>query len=104
MIGKVTVTDASAEDLKNRTCATCACMYPIEPPRIQAYVRAPAGAPVPTLYICRLNPPQLLNTPEGPRLQQQQVFLHMSCWHWKAAGTLPGDIHPLAECAPRVRM
>lgn len=82
------------EDLKGRVCANCACMYVLEPPRIQTDINRPAPPPTPTLYICRLNPPQLLNTPEGPRLQQQQTFQFMSCWHWKHPGTLPGDQVP----------
>lgn len=84
------------EDLKNRTCATCACVYVMETPRIQLGARGvgPAAGSPPTLYICRLNPPLLLATPEGPRLQQQQTFPYMSCWSWRERRTLPGDALP----------
>jgi hypothetical protein len=95
---------AEKEDLKGRTCATCACVYAMETPRIQVPGRGAVGAGTPTLYICRLNPPLLLATPEGPRLQQQQTFPYMSCWHWTEPGTLPGDKFPAGETTPHIRL
>jgi hypothetical protein len=85
-----------AEDLKGRTCATCACAYMVDTPRIQTNldVRVASPVPPPTLVLCRLNPPELLMTPDGPRLQQRQTFGYMSCWSWREQGTLPGDDFP----------
>lgn len=103
MTGRMTVTE-QREDLQNRTCATCACVYAMEAPRIQTDLRGKTAAQTPTLYICRLNPPLLLATPEGPRLQQQQTFPYMSCWHWTEPGTLPGDKFPSGKTTTHVRV
>ena len=82
-------------------------MYTIEPPLIQVGHDRRPPLPQPTLHICRLNPPQLLVTPEGPRLQQQQVFPYMSCWQWREAGTLPGGAfseHFPSDTSPSIKI
>jgi len=82
------------EDLKNRTCLTCACMWKIEPPRIQTELNKPAPAPAPTVLVCRLNPPLWMPDPKDPQkfqVVQQQTMPYMSCWQWVPEGTLPGD-------------
>jgi hypothetical protein len=83
-----------SEDLKNRTCLTCACAYVIEPPRVSTAQQLQANphlASAKPVRLCRLNPPTFLMTEQGPKLMQQPVADYMSCWHWKPPGTLPGD-------------
>lgn len=85
------------EDLKGRTCVTCACAWLAEPPKVptaQELLNNPALAHAKPQRICRLNPPYFLATEQGPRLMQQITADHMSCWHWRAPGTLPGDDFP----------
>lgn len=85
------------EDLKNRTCDTCACMYRIEPPKVptaQQLQENPGLLTAKPVLICRLNPPVIVATERGSRLMQQPTEGYISCWHWKAAGTLPGDALP----------
>ena len=86
-----------AENLKNRTCETCACMFRVEPPRVPT-----AAQLAKAVMICRLNPPVMMRFQLPPqvaggqpvvvdKLMQPQTDSYFSCWHWKAAGTLPGD-------------
>lgn len=82
-----------SEDLKNRTCATCACTFRIEPPRVMTVGRSPPPAGGASMVlICRLRPPATLLTDKGPMIAQQQTQPYMSCWDWKPPGTLPGDV------------
>jgi hypothetical protein len=84
-----------SEDLKGRTCVTCACSWLIEPPKIptaQQLMANPGLATAKPVRICRLNPPALMMTAEGPKLSQAPTADYMSCWHWKPPGTLPGDV------------
>lgn len=95
------------EDLKNRTCVTCACAYLVEPPRVPTAEQLAADPDIQNrkpLRICRLNPPAMVHIPVPqamgppkmvPKLMQQPVDDYFSCWHWKAEGTLPGDALPL---------
>lgn len=86
-----------SEDLKNRTCASCACAYLIEPPKVPTADQLrqnPGLLTAKKQWICRLNPPALVMTAEGPKLMQQLTADYMSCWHWKSPGTLPGDALP----------
>lgn len=83
------------EDLKNRTCETCACMWKAEPPRVPTAAQLaenPDLLTAKTVMVCRLNPPMLVHTAAGPKVMQQPTQGYMSCWHWKPQGTLPGDI------------
>ena len=94
-----------AENLKNRTCETCACMFRVEPPRVPTAAQLamdPDFANRKAVMICRLNPPVMMRFQLPPhvaggqpvvvdKLMQPQTDSYFSCWHWKAAGTLPGD-------------
>lgn len=93
------------EDLKGRTCVTCACAYLAEPPKVptaQQLLNNPGLATAKPQRLCRLNPPMFIATQEGPKLMQQITADYMSCWHWKPPGTLPGDSWhiPAGPCAP----
>jgi len=91
------------EDLKGRTCATCACVYVIEPPKVPTAQQLAADPNVMNItrqYICRLNPPTLVLvkgiSPEGTQVQMQKLMQqptepYISCWNWRKPGTLPGD-------------
>ena len=83
------------EDLKGRTCETCACVYVAETPRVvtpEQLKRNPELAGGSKILICRLNPPTFFPDGKGGmRLGQQPTAPYMSCWWWKQAGTLPGD-------------
>jgi hypothetical protein len=83
------------EDLKNRTCATCACAWVAQPPTVptaQQLQENPDLLTAKPTRICRLNPPTFVMTQRGSTLMQQVVADYMSCWHWKPPGTLPGDV------------
>lgn len=91
-----------AEDLKGRTCQSCACVYIIEPPRVptaQQLRDNPGILSAKPVLVCRLNPPTTVHvrieTSEWPvtvpKIMQQPTEGYISCWHWKPAGTLPGD-------------
>jgi hypothetical protein len=82
------------EDLKGRTCVTCACSWVIEPTRI-ASPDQPEPGPPKSQMICRLHPPVIMMTQAGPKLTQQPTAAYISCWQWRARGTLPGDADPL---------
>lgn len=93
------------EDLKGRTCATCACAWLMEPPKVptaQQLLNNPGLAIAKPQRLCRLNPPMFIATQEGAKLMQQVTADYMSCWHWKPPGTLPGDSWhlPAGPCAP----
>lgn len=82
------------EDLKGRTCRTCACSYLVEPPKVptaQQLAADPKIAERPAVLICRLNPPVLLSTPMGLKPMQGPTEYHVSCWSWRKPGSLPGD-------------
>jgi hypothetical protein len=91
------------EDLKSRTCVTCACAYLVEPPRVPTAEQLAADPQIlnrKPLRICRLNPPMTVYVsvpnPQGgtqnvPKLMQQPTDDYFSCWHWREAGMLPGD-------------
>jgi len=94
----------SSEDLKNRTCVTCACAYVVEPPKVPTAAQLKADPEMLTrkpMRICRLNPPTIVHVtvagPDGaprtqPKLMQAPTDDYFSCWHWKPPGTLPGDV------------
>lgn len=92
------------EDLKGRTCATCACAYLVEPPKVPTAEQLrdnPNLATAKPVWVCRLNPPTTVITPNGPSVIQQPVQAYMSCWQWREPGTLPGDgvtTHPMGVC------
>lgn len=80
------------ETLNNRTCATCACCYRIEPNRVATPDR-PADPPnAKPVLICRLNPPTVIRRKDDTMgLSQAPTDAYFSCWHWKPQGTLPGE-------------
>lgn len=86
------------EDLKARTCANCACVYRVEPARVLSPEQLRSNPGLDTLkviLICRLNPPVFLPDGKGgTTLAQMPTKEYMSCWWWKAPGTLPGDLAP----------
>jgi hypothetical protein len=82
------------EDLKGRTCETCACMFKTEPPRVPTAAQLQENPHLLTakaVMVCRLNPPALVATDQGVKLMQQITQAYFSCWQWKEPGTLPGD-------------
>jgi hypothetical protein len=91
--------DSDNEDLGERTCRTCACSYLVKPPAVPTaeQLRAdPQLAHRPAVLICRLNPPVMMMT-RAPgsnepvaKPMQPPTEPHVSCWSWKAPGTLPG--------------
>jgi hypothetical protein len=102
------------ENLQGRTCLTCACMYKVEPPRVPTAAQLAADpdfANRKPILICRLNPPTMVRfefppaIPGGPttianKLMQAQTDEYFSCWHWKPAGTLPGDVWAVDANSP----
>lgn len=86
------------EDLRGRTCASCACSYLVEPPKVptaQQLQDNPALLEAKPVLICRLNPPHTVMTDKGPSVIQQPTMPYMSCWYWLEPGTLPGDSRPI---------
>jgi hypothetical protein len=73
-----------------RTCANCACLKVIEPP-VLASKQIPNPAAIKTQYVCRLNPPFMVQLGQGQGLMQSPTTPESVCWWWKPQGTLPGD-------------
>jgi hypothetical protein len=96
------------ENLRDRTCATCACVFIVQPPRVPTAAQLAADPELPnrkSVLICRLNPPSMVrfqlppHVAGGPpvmvdKLMQPQTDVYFSCWQWRGAGTLPGDRYP----------
>jgi hypothetical protein len=84
---------------ENRTCLNCAVSYLIEPPRVPTAEQLKADPQIANrkpVRVCRLNPPVVLFRPDGSQaLSQAPTDDYFTCWHWRAAGTLPGDPFPL---------
>jgi hypothetical protein len=92
-----------SEDLKNRTCVTCACSWVAEPPKVptaQQLQENPDLLTAKPVRICRLNPPVLMMTAQGPKLSQAPTADYMSCWNWREPGALPGDRFAVTAAEP----
>lgn len=101
------------DTFESRTCATCAVSFLVDPPRVDRRTEvapergrkrwdeprngAPPTPPPPMhpIRICRLNPPQTVQLPNGQvDLVQQIVRDKNVCWHWTRPGKLPGELGP----------
>lgn len=84
--------DTKGEDLRGRTCASCACSFLIKAPQIQPIgVTKEQFDKMHDVRVCRLNPPRTVNTPDGPRPFQEPVANDNVCWQWRIPGCIPGE-------------
>lgn len=88
--------DTKGEDLQGRCCLTCACSFLIKKPAVQPIEMSPKEFDaMREMRVCRLNPPVMVPTPQGPRPFQQPVLDQNVCWQYRQPGALPGERLPI---------
>jgi len=85
--------DTRGEDLRGRSCESCACSFVIKRPTLQpAGMKKEQFDALRDMRVCRLNPPMTVPTPNSQVTYfQQPVYDNNVCWHWRTAGSLPGE-------------
>jgi hypothetical protein len=80
-----------------RCCQNCACVYlaPVQQVQTAAALEANpqlADPRIKEVWVCRLNPPVVVRTPQGPVMLQAPTEPWMVCWNWRdRMSSLPGD-------------